>query len=163
MPNASTHFWLGALVCAGAAWHSPKPANPETRFWTTLTAGLAGGTASLGPDWFDPPTSPRHRSAGHSPLLFGIGAVWLCSAMQPRTVAPPAPAVRRRRIGRVERVRRYRRRAIGVPVPPAARGIVQPSPIADADMGRTILKYVLLGYGIHLLADMTTPAGLPLV
>lgn len=75
MPNAKTHFLVGAGVGAIAYCLIKKAQNQPIEILGLLGIGLIGGVASLLPDIIEPPTSPNHRGLAHSLVaLIVIGA-----------------------------------------------------------------------------------------
>ncbi|MBI2655503.1 metal-dependent hydrolase [Candidatus Woesearchaeota archaeon] len=66
MPNAKTHFLVGAGVGAIAYCIIRKVQNQPIELPGLLGMGLAGGVAGLLPDIIEPATSPNHRGLAHS-------------------------------------------------------------------------------------------------
>lgn len=72
MPNAGTHFGVGAGVSALTYLASKNARNEPVQLQELLAVGLFGGVVALLPDVIDPPLSPDHRSIGHSIALSGL-------------------------------------------------------------------------------------------
>ncbi len=66
MPDFETHFIVGGLTAVCVLANARKNRNELMDFAETLSIFLGGGAVASLPDVFDPPTSPRHRSIGHS-------------------------------------------------------------------------------------------------
>src|SRR3989338_2758446 len=66
MPNAKTHFLVGAAIGAGLYCLMQKAQDQPIEFPGLLGMGLAGGVAGLLPDIIEPATSPNHRGLAHS-------------------------------------------------------------------------------------------------
>ena len=66
MPNARTHFLVGAGAGAIAYCLIRKAQNQPIEFPGLLGMGLVGGVAGLLPDIIEPATSPNHREIAHS-------------------------------------------------------------------------------------------------
>lgn len=72
MPNAGTHFGVGACVSALTYLVNKNARNEPVQLQELLAVGLFGGAVSLLPDVIDPPLVPHHRSIGHSIALSGF-------------------------------------------------------------------------------------------
>lgn len=75
MPNAKTHFLVGAGVGAIIYCLIKKAQNQPIELPGLLGMGLAGGVAGLLPDIIEPATSPNHRRFAHSIIaLVALGS-----------------------------------------------------------------------------------------
>lgn len=72
MPNAETHFGVGAGASVLTYLINKKSRNEQAQLQEILAVGLFGGAVALLPDIIDPPLSPDHRGIGHSIALSGI-------------------------------------------------------------------------------------------
>ncbi len=74
MPNAKTHFLIGAAIGAGLYCLMQKSQDQPIELPGLLGMGLVGGVAGLLPDIIEPATSPNHRELAHSfAALMAIG------------------------------------------------------------------------------------------
>lgn len=71
MPNSKTHFTVGAGTSIFTYLLNKNSRNETASLEEVITVGLLGGAAATLPDILDPPTSPKHRSIGHSIALSG--------------------------------------------------------------------------------------------
>ncbi len=71
MPNNKTHFTVGAGTSIFTYLLNKSSRNEATSLEEVITVGFLGGAAATLPDILDPPTSPKHRSVGHSIALSG--------------------------------------------------------------------------------------------
>ena len=75
MPNAKTHFLVGAAIGAGLYCLIQKAQDQPIELHGLLGMGLVGGVAGLLPDIIEPATSPNHRELAHSfAALIAVGA-----------------------------------------------------------------------------------------
>ena len=72
MPNARTHFGVGAVVSALTYLANKNARNEPVQLLGLLAVGLSGGAVALLPDMIDPPVSPNHRGIGHSIAVSGF-------------------------------------------------------------------------------------------
>lgn len=138
MPNRVVHRTTGAAAGLAISLVETQGAPREKRT-VEVIAAMAGGVAgAAAPDWIDPPTSPNHRSMGHSIVIAGGGLgvaisnvdIWR-AALQSRAAASFSE-------GRTGAGYSYL--------------------IASG-----LLTGFIVGYASHLILDAGTPKGLPLV
>ena len=81
MPNRVVHRTVG--IGAGAAASAILSDNLQGPHRTVelLAAAVGGYYGAAAPDWIDPPTTPNHRSVGHSIALAGGGLVYATSQL----------------------------------------------------------------------------------
>lgn len=72
MANGKTHMALGALIGTSNYIIQNKTNNQEITFGEIFLTAIASAGVGLIADIIDPPTSPNHRSIGHSLLLNSI-------------------------------------------------------------------------------------------
>lgn len=78
MPNRRVHVGVGLAVGVGAGVVTATRLPAEQQVLQVLTAGIGGIVGSLTPDVLEPATSPNHRAAFHS-LAAGasLTAAWV--------------------------------------------------------------------------------------
>ena len=75
MPNAKTHFLVGAAIGAGLYCFIKKSQDQPIELTGALGMGLIGGLAGLLPDLIEPAMSPHHRELAHSfTALVAVGS-----------------------------------------------------------------------------------------
>jgi len=132
MPSRGTHAALGAAAGAGYAFARADKGCLAHIIAETIGGAFVGRASGVLPDVLEPATSPRHRSTAHS-LLALIGAV-----------------VGDRRLRRL------------------SNDLGRSASLARDPWEALLLRFLrgglhgaTPGYMSHLLADATTPAGLP--
>lgn len=69
MPNRSVHLAAAVPIGTMIAAHKARKFS-GLQYLAEVAGGAIGGAAGgLGPAWVDPPNSPFHRGAGHSPAV----------------------------------------------------------------------------------------------
>lgn len=140
MPNGSTHIRLGAVTGgAGALYHARNEA-PRDMAIEVLGGVLGGAIGGLLPDRLDPPFSPRHRGMFHSLLALLVVIVVVLDA---------------------EREACRARGRQGHKVGPGRRRSTIECDLWKLAAGA--IAGLQWGYTSHLMADLTTPASLPLM
>jgi hypothetical protein len=150
VPAAVTHGRLGAFAGAGATLLIPDDLPVEARLTIALSAAAAGYAGGRLPDILEPAVHAWHRELFHGGA-FGAGVAWLAldwGACAVRRLLDEAKQIRARRLA----------------APPGQQdlaGFWFQEHRRYATVG--FLIGLPVGYLSHLLADASTPCGLPLV
>ncbi len=147
MPNSETHKIIGALAGL-ASLHFLPPLSPGGGS-ATLVGRVAGGVVGgLLPDRLEPATSPRHRSTCHSAAAGGMALTVLEAARKIEAYLQSKSAeMRCGAQGQCDAVLKFLQKL--------AAWVVEF--LGGAAVG------VVAGYLSHLVADMFTPARIPVV
>jgi hypothetical protein len=155
MPSRDIHRPVGAVAGAGySAYHAhrryrrhPAPAVPVVA--ETIGGFVSGWLGGALPDWIDPPTSPNHRNFGHGIATVAGAVAWTADFVldlqeKLRAQADSLEANRWRLQSDAERTL---------------------SALAELFLRlfAGMLNGLIAGYASHLVLDMCTPSGLPLV
>lgn len=79
MSSGKTHRTVGVAIGVGAVFAHNYIATSEHHFMDYLGAAIGGYIGAKIPDIIDPPTSPNHRSIGHSAVLNTLLIKWVLS------------------------------------------------------------------------------------
>lgn len=147
MPNSETHKIVGGL--AGLISLSLLPPLSSGGGSATLVGRVAGGVVGgLLPDRLEPATSPRHRSTCHSATAGGM-------ALTALDIARKIEAYLQRRSAEIRHEAQGQSDAVLMFLQKVWAWVVE-------FFGGTAVG-VVVGYVSHLIADMFTPAGIPVV
>ncbi len=147
MPNSEAHKIIGGL--AGLTSLHFLPPLSLGGGSATLAGRVAGGVVGgLLPDWLEPATSPRHRSTCHSAAAGGVALTDLHIARNIEAYLQSRSAeIRHEAHGQCDAVLKFLQKVWAWVV----------EFFGGAAVG------VVAGYVSHLVADMFTPAGLPIL
>lgn len=138
MPNKYVHRPVGAGAGYAASFYCSKGLPARERNIEAISAAVGGYLGAAAPDWIDPPTSPNHRSAGHSIFIAGGGLTYAAIELNAWRSSLKAQADAAFKCGKIGQGYLFLIAA------GAVTGFVA-------------------GYLSHLALDATTPRGLPLV
>ena len=147
MPKGKTHMMVGAGagLISLAAIPPERPTESLAVLLGRITGGLVGGCI---PDWLEPATSPRHRQSAHS-FIAGGSVYGLCAAAHKAETYCLDWAVELSKRAEVE-----------------TDAVKRTFLLLTASTLRFIGSFLVggaVGYVSHLVLDLFTPAGLPLI
>jgi membrane-bound metal-dependent hydrolase YbcI (DUF457 family) len=138
MPNRLVHRTTGAGVGLAIGLHQAQGDTDKKRAAEVIASTVGGYLGAAAPDWIDPPTSPNHRSIGHSIVVAGGGIVYTSSHITQWRAELQTRSAAAFSTGRVGKGYLYL-------------------------IASSLFVGFVAGYASHLVLDASTPKGLPLL